>query len=173
MANAKIVVTLGPASESPDTIEELIHAGAQIFRMNASHGPWEQHQQRIETVRDAEKETGKPVGILLDLQGPKIRLGKFETGKCTLETGASFTITTEETLGDTQRASTTYKDFARDVRPGDRVLLNDGGELHRSFPVDSIASFLCRGRRTNAPEDLESPITIRIDILCMAVITHP
>ena len=139
MANAKIVVTLGPASETPETVTALIHAGAQIFRMNASHGPWEQHQQRIETVRDAEKETGKPVGILLDLQGPKIRLGKFETGKCTLETGASFTITTEETLGDTQRASTTYKDFARDVRPGDRVLLNDGAVTLRARSGNTVA----------------------------------
>src|SRR3954453_11087753 len=92
MANAKIVVTLGPASDSPETVSALIHAGVQIFRLNASHGAWDQHQQRIETVRAAEKSTGKPVGLLLDLQGPKIRLGKFANGKCTLQTGARFTI---------------------------------------------------------------------------------
>jgi pyruvate kinase len=136
MANAKIVVTLGPASESPDTIEELIHAGAQIFRMNASHGVWEQHQARIEAVRTAEKRTGQMVGILLDLQGPKIRLGKFEAGKCVLETGARFTITTDEILGDERRASTTYSHFAYDVKAGDRVLLNDGAVTLRARSVD-------------------------------------
>jgi pyruvate kinase len=138
MANAKIVVTLGPASESLETVTALIDAGAQIFRMNASHGPWEHHQQRIETVREAEKATGKPVGILLDLQGPKIRLGKFVNGKCSLQTGARFTITTEETLGNEERASTTYRDFAHDVRPGDRVLLNDGAVTLRARGGNSV-----------------------------------
>ena len=132
MANAKIVVTLGPASEAPETVEALIHAGARIFRMNASHGPWEQHQQRIETVRAAERATGTPVAVLLDLQGPKIRLGKFAAGKCTLQTGARFTISTEECLGDDQHACTTYAEFAQDVRVGDRVLLNDGAVTLRA-----------------------------------------
>ncbi|MES1257470.1 MAG: pyruvate kinase [Acidobacteriota bacterium] len=139
MANAKIVVTLGPASESPAMVEALLHSGTQIFRMNASHGPWEQHQQRIETVRAAVKATGREAGILLDLQGPKIRLGKFEKGKCVLETGARFTITTEEILGDEQRASTTYTHFARDVRPGDRVLLNDGAVTLRARSGNGVA----------------------------------
>ncbi len=138
MANAKIVVTLGPASEAPETIESLIHAGAQIFRMNASHGAWEQHQARIEAVRAAEKATGRSVGILLDLQGPKIRLGKFAAGKVTLQTGARFSITTEEILGDEQRASTIYTHFARDVRPGDRVLLNDGAVTLRARASDGV-----------------------------------
>src|SRR5947209_5404926 len=139
MANAKIVVTLGPASESPEIVEALIHSGVQIFRMNASHGPWEQHQQRIETVRAAVKTTGREAGILLDLQGPKIRLGKFEKGKCTLQTGARFTITTEEILGDERRASTTYTHFAADVRAGDRVLLNDGAVTLRARSGDGVA----------------------------------
>ncbi len=138
MANAKIVVTLGPASESPETVVSLIHAGAQIFRLNASHGPWEQHQQRIETVRAAEKATGKPVALLLDLQGPKIRLGKFAVGKCTLATGDRFTITTEECIGDESHASTTYADFAQDVRVGDRVLLNDGAVTLRATGGNSV-----------------------------------
>ena len=139
MANAKIVVTLGPASESPEIVEALIHGGTQIFRMNASHGPWEQHQQRIETVRAAAKSVGREVGILLDLQGPKIRLGKFTNGKCTLETGARFTITTEEIQGDEHRASTTYTHFAADVRPGDRVLLNDGAVTLRARSGNGVA----------------------------------
>ncbi|HVW86532.1 MAG TPA: pyruvate kinase [Bryobacteraceae bacterium] len=139
MANAKIVVTLGPASDSPEIVTALIHAGTQIFRLNASHGPWEQHQQRIQTIRAAEKATGRPVGILLDLQGPKIRLGKFAAGKCILQTGARFTITTEERLGDENAASTTYKQFAQDVRRGDRVLLNDGAVTLRARSTDGVA----------------------------------
>ncbi len=139
MSHAKIVVTLGPASDSLETVIALINAGAQIFRLNASHGPWEQHQQRITTVREAETFTGVPVGILLDLQGPKIRLGKFEGGKCVLQTGARFTITTEEILGDENRASTTYKQFATDVRRGDRVLLNDGAVALRVAATDGVS----------------------------------
>jgi pyruvate kinase len=139
MAHAKIVVTLGPASDSLETVTALIKAGAQIFRLNASHGPWEQHQQRITTVREAERLTGVPVGILLDLQGPKIRLGKFAEGKCLLQTGARFTITTEEIVGDDKRASTTYKQFATDVRRGDRVLLNDGAVTLRVVSTDGAS----------------------------------
>jgi len=139
MAHAKIVVTLGPASDSLETVTALIKAGAQIFRLNASHGPWEQHRQRITTVREAERLTGVPVGILLDLQGPKIRLGKFAEGKCLLQTGARFTITTEEILGDDKRASTTYKQFATDVRRGDRVLLNDGAVTLRVVSTDGVS----------------------------------
>ena len=139
MANAKIVVTLGPASESPDIVAALLQAGAQIFRMNASHGPWEQHRQRIETVRAAEKLTGRSAAILLDLQGPKIRLGTFAEGKCLLQTGASFTITTKDLLGDENRASTTYPHFAQDVRRGDRVLLNDGAVTLRARSSDGVS----------------------------------
>jgi len=126
MANAKIVVTVGPATEAQETLQALIRAGARIFRLNASHGEWAQHAARIQAIRTAEVLTGTDIGILLDLQGPKIRLGNFAGGKCLLQTGGRFTITTEEIIGDNARASTTYKDFARDVKPGDRVLLNDG-----------------------------------------------
>ena len=136
MANTKIVVTLGPASDSLETVSALIGAGAQIFRLNASHGPREKHQQRIATIREAERLTGRAVGILLDLQGPKIRLGKFAGGKCVLKTGARFTITTRDILGDESRASTTYSEFAHDVRAGDRVLLNDGAVTLRAISSD-------------------------------------
>jgi pyruvate kinase len=139
MSNAKIVVTLGPASDSQETVIALIHAGAQIFRLNASHGEWWQHSKRIQTVREAEKATGQAVGLLLDLQGPKIRLGKFVEGKCTLRTGARFTITTEEILGDESRACTTYRQFANDVHRGDRVLLNDGAVTLRARSSDGVA----------------------------------
>jgi len=139
MANSKIVVTLGPASDSPETVCALIRAGARIFRLNASHGVWSQHQKRIETVRDAENATGQSVGILLDLQGPKIRLGMFKEGKVVLRKGARFTITTEETLGDETHASTIYPQFARDVSVGDRVLLNDGAVILRALANDGVS----------------------------------
>jgi pyruvate kinase len=139
MANAKIVATLGPATEAPETVRALIRAGAQIIRLNASHGPWQQHAARIRTIREAEKATGCPVGILLDLQGPKIRLGRFAGGKCVLTTGSQFTITTAEVSGDETCASTTYAAFADDVKPGDRVLLNDGCVTLRALSNDGTA----------------------------------
>jgi pyruvate kinase len=126
MPNTKIVATLGPASDSPDVLRNLLSAGVDVFRLNASHGVWEDHAKRIELVRQAAAHRGKHTGILLDLQGPKIRLGKFKGGKATLIPGARFTITTETIVGDAERASTGYSLFANDVKKGDRVLLADG-----------------------------------------------
>ncbi|MCU1329232.1 MAG: pyruvate kinase, partial [Bryobacterales bacterium] len=137
--NAKIVVTLGPASDSLETVCALIRRGTTIFRLNASHGEWAQHQSRIETVREAERQTGMHAAVLLDLQGPKIRLGRFATGKCQLVTGARFRITTKEVLGDNACACTTFEPFARDVKPGDRVLLNDGAVTLKALASDGVA----------------------------------
>ena len=139
MANAKIVATLGPATDAPETVRALIRAGAQIIRLNASHGQWQQHAARIKTIREAELTTGTPVGILLDLQGPKIRLGRFTGGKCVLQSGSQFTITTATVMGDETCASTTYSAFAHDVKPGDRVLLNDGCVTLRAIDNDGTA----------------------------------
>jgi pyruvate kinase len=139
LAIVKIVATLGPATESPETVRALIRAGAQILRLNASHGVWRQHAARIRTIREAEADVGCPVGILLDLQGPKIRLGRFAAGKCVLQSGGRFIITTEEVSGDEGRASTTYAGFAQDVKPGDRVLLNDGCVTLRAVSNDGTA----------------------------------
>jgi pyruvate kinase len=139
MPNAKIVVTLGPATEASDTIRALIRAGARIFRLNASHGTWGQHSERIELIRRAEKALGCPVAILLDLQGPKLRLGEFCSGGCTLKSGARFTITTGQAMGDETLASTAYEFLAADVRPGDRVLLNDGAVTLRARSNDGVA----------------------------------
>ncbi|MBC7928236.1 MAG: pyruvate kinase [Bryobacteraceae bacterium] len=122
----KIVATLGPATDSPDQIRKLVDAGVDVFRLNASHGVQEDHARRIQMVRQVDQETGIHLGILLDLQGPKIRLGTFEGGGAALATGSQFRITTEVVTGTPERASTTYKDFFRDVKPGNRVLLADG-----------------------------------------------
>jgi pyruvate kinase len=126
MPNTKIVATLGPASDSPAAIRQLLLAGVDVFRLNASHGAQPEHAARITSIRQAAAELGRPACILLDLQGPKIRLGRFAGGGCTLATGVVFTITTEPVLGDSRCAATTYPNFAADVKPGDRVLLADG-----------------------------------------------
>lgn len=126
MRNTKIVATLGPASSSAEMVQSLIVAGVDVFRLNASHGTPEGRVEQIRTIREASPTADRPIGILLDLQGPKIRLGKFEGGGCELVAGARFTVTTQGCLGTAARASTTYVEFAKDVRPGDRVLLADG-----------------------------------------------
>src|SRR4051812_26510057 len=95
MPKTKIVATIGPATDPPGILDQIISAGATVFRMNASHGKPEEHRARIAAVRTAAQQAGVHAGILLDLQGPKIRLGRFTGGGSTLETGASFTITTQ------------------------------------------------------------------------------
>ncbi|QOY85510.1 pyruvate kinase [Paludibaculum fermentans] len=126
MTNTKIVATLGPACSSPEMIRKLIQAGVDVFRLNASHGTVEQRHEAVLEIRKASEELKLNTGILLDLQGPKIRIGTFEGGSAVLLPGAEFVITTEDVIGNTEGASTTYKDFARDVKSGDRVLLADG-----------------------------------------------
>ena len=126
MTNTKIVATLGPASDSPEVIRKLFQAGVDVFRLNSSHGTHEDHLRRLKNVRSVSEELDTHAGILLDLQGPKIRLGTFEGGSCTLQTGSEFTITTESVVGNPTMASTSYSDFANDVKAGDQVLLADG-----------------------------------------------
>jgi pyruvate kinase len=140
MRSTKIVATLGPATESPEAIRRLFEAGVDVFRCNASHGDQESRSRMIALVRAESKRQGRDAGVLLDLQGPKIRLGEFEDGFATLEKGAEFAITTRETLGNALLASTTYKDFARDVKPGDRVLLADGSVVLRVRETDGVTA---------------------------------
>src|SRR5580698_1892106 len=117
MPNTKIVATLGPATSSPGALRQMLLAGVDVFRLNASHSTQAEHAARIAAIRQVAAELGRSACILFDLQGPKIRLGKFAGGGCTLESGAQFTITTESLVGDSQRASTTYANFAADVKP--------------------------------------------------------
>jgi pyruvate kinase len=126
MRRAKIVCTLGPASSSAERIGELIDAGMDVARLNFSHGSHADHNQTLQTVRAEAERRGRAVAALLDLQGPKIRVGRFKHGFAQLEQGAAFTITTDEVEGDRERVSTTYKNLAKDVRPGDQLLLDDG-----------------------------------------------
>ena len=140
MRKTKIVATLGPSTDSVDLVRKLFFAGVNVFRLNASHGTQEDHGRRIEMVRQVSAETGIQAGILLDLQGPKIRLGRFENGGCRLEEGSVFTITTEEVMGTPEIASTTYPEFARDVKPGNQVLLADGAFQLEVLSTDGVAA---------------------------------
>jgi len=124
----KIVATIGPASESPEVLDQLVKAGVNVVRLNFSHGSPEEHKQRADNVRAAAKNNGVCVGILADMQGPKIRCGKFKTGKTMLTPGQHFIIDGALGLddGDDERVGITYKELVGDVEPGARLLLNDG-----------------------------------------------
>jgi len=123
---AKIVCTLGPATCTPDRVAELVAAGMDVARLNMSHGHRGSHLAVYQQVRAASDASGHSVGVLADLQGPKIRLGTFGTGPVRLAPGQEFTITVHPVEGDEHEASTTYPGLAGDVRPGDRVLVDDG-----------------------------------------------
>src|ERR1700722_11662185 len=139
MPNTKIVATLGPASDSPILLRRLLEAGVDVFRLNSSRGTQQRDAARILVVRPAAEEFGEHAGILLDLQGPKIRLGKFDGGCCELTTGSVFTITIESQLGNSARASTSYARFAKDVKAGDRVLLADGAIEMLAIKTDGVS----------------------------------
>ena len=126
MRRAKIVCTLGPATSSTEQIRALVDAGMDVARMNLSHGTHAEHAEVYRRVREASDETGHGVGIFVDLQGPKIRLGRFARGRELLENGARFTITPRDVPGDAECASTTYAGLPGDVSPGDQVLIDDG-----------------------------------------------
>ena len=126
MRRAKIVCTMGPAVESPGKIDELIAAGMNMARLNLSHGGYPEHQTRLDSVRAAAIKAGVAVAILVDLQGPKIRLARFEDGPHDLARGDIFTITTDEVPGTKERVGTTYKGLPGDCKPGDRILIDDG-----------------------------------------------
>ncbi len=124
----KIVATLGPASESLEILDQLVASGVNVVRLNFSHGTADEHRQRAEKIRAAAAKHKVCVGILADMQGPKIRCGKFKQGKTVLEPGQSFILDASLDLdaGDDERVGLTYKELVKDVTTGDRLLLNDG-----------------------------------------------
>ena len=126
MRRAKIVCTMGPAVESSEKVHELIAAGMNMARLNLSHGGYDEHQARLDLVRSVAVEANKPVAILVDLQGPKIRLARFKEGPHDLARGDIFTITADEVEGTKERVGTTYKGLPGDCKPGDRILIDDG-----------------------------------------------
>ena len=135
MRRAKIVCTLGPATSTPEQIRDLVVAGMDIARLNLSHGEYAVHEGVYRAVRAASDETGRAVGVLVDLQGPKIRTGRFAEGPVTLVKGDRFTITTDDVLGDRERVGTTYKGMPGDVKAGDLLLVDDGKVCLRAVEV--------------------------------------
>jgi pyruvate kinase len=123
---AKIVCTLGPATATPGQVEALVAAGMDVTRLNLSHGTHEGHRRLCTHVRNAARAAGRVVGVLADLQGPRVRLGVFADGGAELAAGAEFVISTEEILGSAERASTTYSLLAREVTTGNEILAHDG-----------------------------------------------
>jgi pyruvate kinase len=125
-SKTKIVATIGPASESSDMLERLIRAGLNVARLNFSHGDLAGHAERITRIRSAAAAVGRPVAIMADLPGPKMRIGVIEPEPTQLQAGDHFILTVEEIVGNPQRVSVSFKNLPRVVKPGDRLFLNDG-----------------------------------------------
>ena len=149
--STKIVATLGPASSDPLVLERMLVAGVDVVRFNFSHGTAEDHLERARHVREAAARIGRDIAIMADLQGPKIRVGRFKGGRVTLRAGAPFVLDASIELGDEQRAGLDYKDLPKDVRGGDTLLLNDGlivldvgrvegSEIHTTVRIGGVLS---------------------------------
>ena len=159
MRRAKIVATLGPASSSYDQLRAIIEAGVDVARMNLSHGSYDVHEQIYRDVRKAANDLDKPVGVFVDLQGPKIRLTKFKDGPVKLEKGATFKITTDEIEGDANICGTTFKGLPGDVKVGDFLLIDDGKVRLRAVAVSDttvtteveIAGLVSNNKGINLP----------------------
>ena len=159
MRRAKIVATLGPATASYEQIRAVIEAGVDVARMNLSHGSYEVHEEVYRNVRKAAEDLGKAVGVFVDLQGPKIRLTKFESGPVMLEKGATFKITTDEIMGDVNICGTTFKGLPGDVKPGDLLLIDDGKVTLKATAVDAttvttvveVGGFVSNNKGINLP----------------------
>ena len=153
MRRAKIVCTLGPATSTTESVLALVEAGMDVARLNLSHGDYADHEKVYRMVREASDRTGRGVGVLVDLQGPKIRLGRLASGPVDLEAGQEFTITTRDVPGDGTIASTTYDGLPGDVGPGDRVLIDDGRVSLEVVSVeggtDVVTKVVAAGRISN------------------------
>jgi len=131
----KIVCTIGPATESQEMLEKLLKAGMNVMRLNFSHGDFAEHGVRVKNLREAKKETGLEAAILQDLSGPKIRLGEFSTERVELIAGETITITTEKMVGNEKRVSINYPNFPKEVKVGDKVMVDDG---KKQFEIMSV-----------------------------------
>ena len=167
---AKIVCTLGPATSSPERVRELIAAGMDVARLNFSHGTREEHAAVYREVRAASDEAGKAVGVMVDLQGPKIRLGLFEEGGVTLHAGDTFTITTEPDVeGTSELAGTTYSALASDVTAGATVLIDDGRVRLRVEESDGVRvrTTVLEGGRISDHKGINLP-GVKVSAPCMS-----
>src|SRR5437667_12663273 len=124
--HAKIVATLGPASASTEMIRSLFLAGVDVFRLNFSHGTHEQHRERLAQIRKVEQELGRPIGVLADMQGPKLRVGTFASGPVMLSVGSAFRLDSIDTPGDATRVYLPHPEIFAALRPDANLLLDDG-----------------------------------------------
>lgn len=122
----KIVCTIGPASDDRETLGKMIDNGMDVCGLNFSHGTHEDHQKRIDTIKEIRRQKGVPVAILVDTRGPEIRTGDFEAKDIQLEVGQDFTITMDDIVGNKERCTVTYKELVKDISVGDRILIDDG-----------------------------------------------
>ena len=194
MRRAKIVATLGPATSSYEQIRAIVEAGVDVARMNLSHGSYDVHEGIYRTVRQVAADTGKAIGIFVDLQGPKIRLGRFENGPVMLEKGATFKITTDEILGNVDICGTTFKGLPGDVKPGDLLLIDDGKVTLKATEVSDttvttvveIAGQVSNNKGINLPgvavnvpalskkdeEDLRWAIRLGVDMIALSFVRN-
>jgi len=145
----KIVATLGPASSDLKTLEGLVRAGIDVVRLNFSHGKPEDHRMRVDTLREASHRVGRTVGIMADLQGPKIRIGKFAGDKIALKAGQDFILDAACTLGDARRVGLDYPELIDDVAAGDVLLLDDGRVVFDVLRIEG-SEIVCRNRHEGA-----------------------
>lgn len=194
--NAKIVATLGPASADRATIQALFEAGADVFRLNFSHGTHEDHKKRLDTIRDIERDVGRPIGVLLDLQGPKLRLGTFANGPVTLKVGDSFRLDlNREKAGDQTRAPMPHPEIFSALEVGTNLLVDDGRVRLRveSFGLDFAETRVIAGgavsdrKGVNVPgvvlplsaltekdrADLTYGLTLGIDWIALSFVQRP
>ncbi|MGB6889698.1 MAG: pyruvate kinase [Mycobacterium sp.] len=191
----KIVCTLGPATGTDDMVKALVEAGMDVARLNFSHGDHADHEAAYQRVRKAAEATGRAVGILADLQGPKIRLGRFAEGKAIWANGDTVRITVEECEGTHDRVSTTYKELAKDARPGDRLLVDDGkvalivehidGDdvvctVTEGGPVSNNKGLSMPGMAVSVPAlsgkdiaDLEFALRLGVDLIALSFVRSP
>ncbi|WP_414937384.1 pyruvate kinase [Amycolatopsis sp. cmx-11-51] len=192
---AKIVCTLGPATATPEKMRQLVDAGMDVARMNFSHGTHSDHKQVYDLIRTAAAESGRAVGILADLQGPKIRLGTFAGGPVEWHNGDIVRITVEDVAGTHDRVSTTYKGLADDAKPGDRLLVDDGKvglvvkdvegpdvvcEVTEGGPVSNNKGVSLPGMDVSVPalsekdiEDLEFALELGVDFIALSFVRSP
>ena len=186
---------MGPATASSEKVAELVSSGMDVARLNFSHGSHDDHRQVYDLVRSAAKESGRAVGVLADLQGPKIRLGAFESGPVEWRTGEVVRITVDDVPGTHDRVSTTYKGLAADAKPGDRVLVDDGKvgltitavegndvvcEVVEGGPVSDHKGLSMPGMDVSVPalsdkdvEDLEFALELGVDFIALSFVRSP
>ncbi len=192
---AKIVCTLGPATSSLEQVTALVEAGMDVARLNFSHGSHADHERSYRIVREASDKTGHAVAVLADLQGPKIRLGTFAEGPVVWPTGSRVCITVDDVEGTAERVSTTYQNLARDVRPGDRLLIDDGklaltvAEVQgndvwclvlEGGPVSDHKGLSLPGVAVSVPalsekdaEDLRFALSLSVDFIALSFVRSP